>query len=123
MAFRTLVIGMIVLGLASGWMSHWIFPIVTTMAPDKEVVTSRGTQKCRTVRTVLDSKDAAPSCFSVIHEDLANGDRTYDEDGEESIRKAIENPIIQQQLQRGDRLREMLGKDRDEESNEAEPLE
>lgn len=73
MEFRTLLIGVIVLGLASGFLAPWVAPIMFALAPDQEVVSSGGPTKCRNVRTILDSAKAPPSCFGVVADDLANG--------------------------------------------------
>ncbi len=73
MIFRTLLLGVILLGLASGWAAHWVAPFLFSLAPDEEVVSGNASVKCRNVRTVLDEKGGPPSCFSVVADDLADG--------------------------------------------------
>jgi hypothetical protein len=73
MIFRTLLLGVILLGLTSGWAAHWVTPFFFSLAPDEEVVSGNASVKCRNVRTVLDEKGGPPSCFSVVADDLADG--------------------------------------------------
>jgi hypothetical protein len=71
--FRTLLLGVVVLGVASGWAAHWVAPMMFSMQADQEVVSGNAKVKCRQVRTVLDKKDSPPSCFEVFADDLATG--------------------------------------------------
>lgn len=62
MAFRTLLIGAILLGLASGFLAPLVAPILFTLQPDEEMDFGSGPTKCRSVRTIFDSMNSTPTC-------------------------------------------------------------
>jgi hypothetical protein len=111
MEFRTLLFGVIALGLASGFLAPLVMPIMVTLSPDQAVVSSGGSTKCRSARTIFDSSKAPPSCFEVMANDLADGsyqERYREEHAEDSVDAEEAERMIE-------RLRERVPRDDDSE--------
>lgn len=82
MTFRTLLVGVIIFGLVSGWLGPLVLPLLVTFLPDKDIMSSAAPIKCIGVKSSFDSSDKPPpSCFGVLAVDVDPANAIFQDPG------------------------------------------